>query len=1089
MFLYNLLKIGDSEINDFKIGTEQVDKIYLGTQLLWKKSNIYGWYVNPSISDSYTSVCYIEDATGKQPASTSMYRQVEYIKSTGTQIIITDILPNSNYSYNLDLQFTSANSNTNRGFFGTIEFRDNVLYSRINANWGQGSNTSFGVYFYNNNSADVLTDISSSIRTARNLLVFGPTSATYGGNALKHPAITMPTDISLPIVIFGVIEGTSIADYKIFQQSDMILYSCRIYDENNNLIHNLLPTERQLDGELGLYDTVANKFYTNFGTGNFVKGNYTANNYFDYGDWQNSFFMPKPCMLKSDGTVDYYLDENDYNFRTPIINLTSSMNCEWGGFYPYNNPDLAKRGKPIPPTDTAGYQKQYIRDITYYEIELGTTVLYGYIKAPITTPGGSLTLIYIYQYDLNKEFLDQQWSGGRDSRILYNTPGLPIPINPNTKYIRITYGQYSNGQGGALPEISDPSYYNDKFVISYEPIMSDISDSTYDGNAMVEWPTIYYKFETLEDKGYKQVEYIKSNGTQIIQTDIIPTSTTKIEVDLRFGNNVSSASGDSGKAIFGATEYENNASIAQYRINAQDTTSLKCLTFYNKFTWHQGQVDNYLMNPNNFNSGSTNVKQTLILNVGIGSWGNQSIDFTSEISSSFRELTIPIALFGVVDSTLGGLSPHTIKELEIYNVRMYSVDSQLIHNLIPVERQSDNELGLYDTITDKFYTNAGTGTFVKGNYITENHGWFYCSDTKVDDSYNCWNNYDCYNHIIPHFYTPIYNTTISNNKMRSLSGIALTTANGSGTTTGRLELDSALANNTTPDIEWYSGVWSDRVLISALMILISKSLNNQAIFGNGINTQANKEAYITGTLNDKGLFYGSFADNASGVKIFGMENFYGCVGQRIAGLVGTDTGYAYKLTYGNIDGSNVDTYNDSGLGYKFIANQPNATSTLNWVDKMHFGDYGVLPISVSGGANTYWADSFWSGTNYAVIGRNDSNSDYATGSLSMDLTNSFSTASWNISGSLSCKPVLRLTNVDTANLRIHSENIINYRPNGNSTVEVQLYVKNSSYLPAYDELTGRIILPGSTATSIDDEKIYVLDIDNEWKVMYEIEQN
>lgn len=33
---------------------------------------------------------------------------------------------------------------------------------------------------------------------------------------------------------------------------------------------------------------------------------------FDYGSWENAFFMPKPCMLKSNGKVDYYLDPNDY---------------------------------------------------------------------------------------------------------------------------------------------------------------------------------------------------------------------------------------------------------------------------------------------------------------------------------------------------------------------------------------------------------------------------------------------------------------------------------------------------------------------------------------------------------------------------------------------------------------------------------------------------------------------------------------------------------------------------------------------------------------------------------------------------------
>lgn len=31
----------------------------------------------------------------------------------------------------------------------------------------------------------------------------------------------------------------------------------------------------------------------------------------DYGDWKDAFFMPRSCMLRSDGTVAYYLDEND----------------------------------------------------------------------------------------------------------------------------------------------------------------------------------------------------------------------------------------------------------------------------------------------------------------------------------------------------------------------------------------------------------------------------------------------------------------------------------------------------------------------------------------------------------------------------------------------------------------------------------------------------------------------------------------------------------------------------------------------------------------------------------------------------------
>jgi hypothetical protein len=39
-----------------------------------------------------------------------------------------------------------------------------------------------------------------------------------------------------------------------------------------------------------------------------------TNGAFNYGDWADLWFVKnnKPCMLKSDGTVDYYLDPNDY---------------------------------------------------------------------------------------------------------------------------------------------------------------------------------------------------------------------------------------------------------------------------------------------------------------------------------------------------------------------------------------------------------------------------------------------------------------------------------------------------------------------------------------------------------------------------------------------------------------------------------------------------------------------------------------------------------------------------------------------------------------------------------------------------------
>ena len=53
---------------------------------------------------------------------------------------------------------------------------------------------------------------------------------------------------------------------------------------------------------------------------------------FNYGSWGDAFFMNlfKPCMLKYDGTVDYYLDPNDYSKK---LNGTASdvANSSYGG--------------------------------------------------------------------------------------------------------------------------------------------------------------------------------------------------------------------------------------------------------------------------------------------------------------------------------------------------------------------------------------------------------------------------------------------------------------------------------------------------------------------------------------------------------------------------------------------------------------------------------------------------------------------------------------------------------------------------------------------------------------------------------------
>jgi len=50
---------------------------------------------------------------------------------------------------------------------------------------------------------------------------------------------------------------------------------------------------------------------------------------------------------------------------------------------------------------------------------------------------------------------------------------------------------------------------------------------------------------------------------------------------------------------------------------------------------------------------------------------------------------------------------------KIYYVQIYN-NGTLVRDFVPAKRNNDNEIGMYDTVNNRFYENAGTGTFVAG---------------------------------------------------------------------------------------------------------------------------------------------------------------------------------------------------------------------------------------------------------------------------------------------------------------------------------------------------------------------------------------
>ena len=285
----------------------------------------------------------------------------------------------------------------------------------------------------------------------------------------------------------------------------------------------------------------------------------------------------------------------------------------------------------------------------------------------------------------------------------------------------------------------------------------------------------------------------------------------------------------------------------------------------------------------------------------------------------------------------------------------------------------------------------------------DNTANIYFCNKKLDDDFVCWSHIDNNGNEIDYCYMPIYTGSVVSDKLRSLSGKAPINSQSSTS-----EITYAKANNLTSDTIWYTEVFSDRMLINLLLLLIGKSTDTQTIFGNGHYTGGNSASsnIASGTMNTKGLFYGTNG-TGKGVKVFGMEHWWGNQWKRVAGWIYDNGTQKIKMTYGQSDGSTVDGFNTDGTGYIVIPNSTPSGSSDGYISKVQFNENGLIPTTVNGSQTTYYCDGIClknSQINYAIVGGASNNGHYV-GSFCSYLYYLVSYKAWNISAALSCKPL------------------------------------------------------------------------------------
>ena len=242
-----------------------------------------------------------------------------------------------------------------------------------------------------------------------------------------------------------------------------------------------------------------------------------------------------------------------------------------------------------------------------------------------------------------------------------------------------------------------------------------------------------------------------------------------------------------------------------------------------------------------------------------------------------------------------------------------------------------------------------------------------------------------------HFYYSMFGGSGGASMIRSLAG-----QTRSGSLTMQQEMDGAKTNGAL----WNIHTWSRWQLIRDLCVLMGKSTETQAVFGNGNCRSATSASGIlaTGTLKNMGQFYG-YNNATNQVKVFHIEAFWGDMWDRIAGILVNNYEVWAKMTPEG-DGYQVSSltgYTDTGIAVP-------ASMSQSYLSAHATNRYGSFPTGASGSGSTFYCDGAWSasGLMCLLVGASAHSASAVGGGFTWASDNAPSDAGWNHGCGLSC---------------------------------------------------------------------------------------
>ncbi len=648
--------------------------------------------------NGYVRITVIKTGSGntlvKIPSSLpSTYSPIEYLQFTGTQYIDTEAIVDSNTGFDITFEVLNGQSGSpyynlfgvrgNDSSGGTGETQNFFRIDTIPVNSNSGTEFKYGSTTYNSGIKD-----TSKI----NIKLLNKVYTKPDGSTITV-AGTITTGLSMYI---GCINKAGTVYGNL---ASMKLYRFKIYN-GSTLAHDFIPVQRISDKVLGLYDLKTSTFKTNMASGVFTSNlmNDSSSLVYFNGD-----------SLQSQGNLSLTITKNNVILSNEQTHFSkNSLKFDGSSSYMY---------MPFPST--------YTGDITlegwFYQTSNNNTSY----PTPFTLISSAGRGMYMHRLS-NQTFVaatpSNSWpglSGGTTALNTWTHIAMCLSgtttycfldgkikgtlTNTNTSYVGLTLGTLAesasnNHQSGcyykgyiAELKITKGCKWTKDFTL---PATS--YSTAKDSNPWKEPVQMFVNTgaSSTIPSGLIELDYIKPNNTQYINTQFIPTGNTRVIF------------------TFEPTVTDNQALYTGGRTAASGTDAKTFSAFYISKAIRR---DYYGTSKTTTTTYNINTKITVDANKNTTLINNSSALANFTLNTSTTSV-MPIILFIAANQSSSTSAIQTSgsgAQYKFYSCKIYNNET-LVRDFIPAKRTSDGKCGLWDKVNFKFYTDENGGNFTAG---------------------------------------------------------------------------------------------------------------------------------------------------------------------------------------------------------------------------------------------------------------------------------------------------------------------------------------------------------------------------------------